>query len=148
VDNDFNIDIGDICASIRSHDVLAIRFVSLGQRLLLDFRATELDGPLVKVVEPVKSIEERYRNLKKLRPRFPAPDKIVVIWWTRFASSLGTTGVWDEVMRRVSDAGHVDAVRRAEETLEELAALERALLRDAITGNGFKTLWSRSPAPR
>ena len=148
MDNDFNIDIGDICASIRSHDVLAIRFVSLGQRLLLDFRATEIDGPLVKVVEPVRSIEERYRNMKKLRPRFAAPDKIVVIWWTRFASSLGTTGVWDEVMRRVSEAGHTDAVRRAEETLEELIALERTLLRDAITGNGFKTLWSRSPAPR
>jgi hypothetical protein len=148
VDNDFNIDLADIRASIRTSDVLAIRFVSLGHRLLLDFRATEIDGPLVKVVEPVGSIEERYRHLKKLRPRLPAPEKIVVIWWTRFASSLATTGVWDEVMQRVSEAGHVEAVKRAEETLEELVALERTLARDAIAGNGFKTLWSRSPAPR
>ena len=142
MDNDYSVDLGDIVTTIRTHDVLVMRFVAAGQRLLLDFRATELDGPLVKVVEPVKSVEERYRELKQIRPRLALPEKIVAIWWPRFITSLRTTGVWDEVMRRVSDCGHTEAVRRAEEALNELIAIERAHQRAAVTGEGFKTLWS------
>lgn len=148
MDNDFNIDLVDIASSIRSCDVITIRFVAVGQRLLLDFRATEIDGPMVRVVEPVKSVEERYRTLKKLRPRFAAPPRIVAIWWPRFASSLESTGIWSEVMQRISESGHVEAVRQAEDTLAELIRLERAQQRDAVRGTGFRTLWSRSPAPR
>jgi len=103
---------------------------------------------MVKVVPPVKSIEERYRSLKQLRPRFPTPEKIVAIWWPRFARSLATTGTWNLVMARVSESGHVDAVRMAEQALEELIALEAEQQRDAVVGEGFRTLWSRSPAPR
>ena len=69
MDNDYSVDLGDIVSTIRTHDVLVMRFVAAGERLLLDFRATEIDGPLVKVVQPVKSVEERYRELKQIRPR-------------------------------------------------------------------------------
>jgi hypothetical protein len=149
MDNDYSVDLGDIVSTIRSHDVLVMRFVAAGQRLLLDFRATELDGPLIKVVPPVRSVEERYRELRQIRPRLDLPEKIVAIWWPRFTTSLRTTGVWDEVMRRVSDCGHPDAVRRAEDALDELVGIERAHQRAAITGEGFKTLWSTSrAAPR
>jgi hypothetical protein len=148
MDNDFNIDLLDIAATIRARDVITVRFVALGHRLLLDFRATEIDGPMVKVVEPVKTIDERYRSLKRLRPRFPLPEKIVSVWWPRFAPSLETTGTWDVVMERVSETGHVDAVRKAEQTLARLIALEQAQQRDAIRGQGFRTLWSASPAHR
>ncbi|HEY5475285.1 MAG TPA: hypothetical protein VIK11_01105 [Tepidiformaceae bacterium] len=145
MDNQFEIDLADIVATIRAHDVVAIRFLSVGQRLLLDFRSTEIDGPVVRVVEPVKSVEERYGHLKQIRPRFPAPRRIVAIWWPRFVSSMVDTGVWAVIMQRVSDAGHVDAVHLAEETLAELAALERKIEQDAIRGTGFKTLWTASP---
>lgn len=148
MDNDFSIDLVDIAASIRTGEVLTLRFVAVGHRLLLDFRTTDIDGPLVKIVEPVKSIEERYRSLRKLRPRFEGPEKIVSIWWPRFAASLRTTGIWDEVMQRISDSGHTDAVRRAEDALQELIALEAAQQRAAISGTGFRTLWSASPSRR
>jgi hypothetical protein len=148
VDNDFSIDLGDIATTIRTSDVVAMRFVALGQRLLLDFRTSDIDGPMVKVVAPVKSVEERYRTLKQLRPRFQAPDKIVAVWWPRFTTSLETTGIWAEIMQRVSDTGHVDAVRKAEETLAELMELERNWQRDAIKGVGFRTIWSASPTLR
>jgi hypothetical protein len=148
MDNDFNIDLADISSTIRANDVIVMRFIAVGQRLLLDFRATELDGAMVRVVMPVKSVEERYRDLKQLRPRLSPPEKIVAIWWPRFASSLASTGIWGEVMQRVSDSGHVEAVRRAEETLLELVALERQQQRDAIAGEGFKTLWAASPTRR
>ena len=48
----------------------------------------------------------------------------------------------------VTEAGHVHAVRMAEAALAELVALERQQQRDAITGKGFRTLWSASPTPR
>lgn len=148
MDNDFSVDLDDICSTIRSSDVIAVRFVVIGQRLILDFRATEIDGPMVKVVPPVTSVEERYRSLKRLRPRFPSPEKIVAIWWPRFTKSLETTGVWSLILQRVSEAGHPDAVRVAEKVLEELVALEEAQQRQAVVGDGFRTLWSAEPAPR
>ena len=148
MDNDYNVDLRDITSTLGSSEVVVLRFVAVGQRLLLDFRATELDGPLVRVVDPVKSVEERYKDLKRMRPRLGPPEKIVAIWWPRFVQSLRTTGVWDEVMSRVSDSGDVDAVRRAELSLDELVALERAQERAAIKGDGFKTLWSRSATRR
>ena len=148
MDNDFNIDLVEIASTVRTNDVIAIRFVAVGQRLLPDFRTTEIDGPLVRVVDPVKSVEERYRNLRKLRPRFGPPERIVAIWWPRFASSLETTGVWKEVMERVSESGHVDSVRAAEDTLAELIQMERAQQKDAVRGDGFRTLWSASPSRR
>lgn len=148
VDNDYNVDLRDISSTIATHEVVVLRFVAVGQRLLLDFRATELDGPLVRVVDPVKSVEERYRDLKRLRPRLGPPEKIVAVWWPRFVLSLRTTGVWDGVMSRVSDFGDVDAVRRADAALDELIALERAHERAAVKGDGFKTLWSATPTRR
>ncbi|MBE7518923.1 MAG: hypothetical protein HS107_06715 [Thermoflexaceae bacterium] len=148
MDNDFSVDLADVASAIRTNDVIAIRFVVVGQRLLLDFRATAIDPPLVKMVEPVKSIEERYATLKLLRPRFPAPERIVALWWPRFARSLETTGTWNLVLERVSETGHPAAVRDAEDALRELVALEEAQQRAAVQGAGFRTLWSASTTPR
>lgn len=148
MDNDFSIDVVEIAQTVRHSEVIAIRFVSVGHRLLLDFRTSDIDGPLVKVVLPVKSIEERYRELRQLRPRFAPPDKITAIWWPRFASSLESTGVWREVMERVSDSGHSESVRQAQAALAELIALEQQQQRDAVRGEGFRTLWSASPTLR
>jgi hypothetical protein len=148
VDNDFSVDVAEITSTIRSADVITIRFVTIGQRLLLDFRATELDGPMVRVVKPVRSVQERYAHLKQLRPRLPAPDKIVAIWWPRFMPSLSATGVWDEVMQRVTESGYPGAVREAETTFAELIGLEEGVKRAAIRGEGFKTLWGAPAAPR
>lgn len=148
MDNDFNIDLVDIAGTIRSSEVITIRFVAVGHRLMLDFRSTEIDGPMVRVVTPVKSVEERYSNLRKLRPRFASPEKIVAIWWPRFASSLESTGIWQEVMKRVTESGHADAVRQANAALTELIRLERVAQQAAVSGRGFRTLWSASPTPR
>ena len=142
MDNDFSVDLVDIAATIRSSEVISIRFVAVGQRLLLDFRCTDVDGPMVRVVPPVKSVEERYRTLRQVRPRFALPDKIEAIWWPRFAKSLETTGVWRAVMERVSESGHVDAVRQAEDALAEIVKLEYEHQIAAVRGIGFRTLWA------
>ena len=148
MDNDFSIDLEDLVTTLETSEVVVLRFVAVGQRLLFDFRATDVDGPLVKVVMPVSSVEARQRELVKLRPRLASPERIVAAWWPRFASSIRETGIWDVVMRRVADAGHPDAARRAEEALDELVALEAEQQRRAVTGDGFRTMWSASAAAR
>jgi hypothetical protein len=148
VDNDYNIDLGEIAATIRSADVITMRFVTVGQRLLVDFRTTEIDGPMLKLVEPAKTVQQRYASLRSLRPRFAAPEKIVSIWWPRFAASLATTGAWDDVLERVAESGHPEAVREAAEVLAELIEMEREQQRGSITGEGFRTLWSASAKRR
>ena len=142
MDNDFSMDLRDLARTIETNDVITMRFVTFGKRLLMDFRSTEIDGPLVKVVEPVRTARARYESLKETRPRFDMPEKIVAISWPRFARSLGSTDVWEAVMRRIVDSGHPEAVRAAERALEELRTLEAAAQRDAIRGEGFRTLWS------
>ncbi len=146
MDNDFRIDIPEIVSTLRTSDVVVMRFVVVSERLLLDFRASELDGPMVKLVPGVKSVEERYRALRRLRPRFADPPKVAAIFWPRFVASLRSTGVWDAVLERVSGSGHRASVRSAAAALDELIALERARQREAIAGEGFRTLWSASPS--
>jgi hypothetical protein len=148
VDNDYSVDLEDVANAILTNDVVVLRFVSVPKRLLLDFRATGVDGPTVRCVHGVRSIEERYEHLRRIRPRFPAPERVVAVFWPRFIASLVSTGVWDHVMRRLTDSGYVDSVREAHEAFAELEALERQHHRAAITGDGFRTLWSAERAHR
>jgi hypothetical protein len=149
VDNDYNLDMAEISSTIRAHDVVVLRFVTVGQRLLLDFRCSDIDGPAVRIVDPVKSVQERYANLRKIRPRFRDPEKIVMLYWPRFTRSLADTEAWREVNNRLVEAGHPESVREAEQALAELVAAEREHQKSAILGaDGFRTLWSASPAKR
>lgn len=143
VDNDFTIDLAEIASTVRTHDVIIVRFIAVGERLLLDFRTNEADGPLVAVVAPVRSVQERYRNLRELRPSFADPEKIVTVFWPRFTRSLEETGVWREVSERIARSGHPENVRDATRVLGELMNLEMAQQRAAVKGGGqFQTLWS------
>lgn len=149
MDNDYNVDLAEITSTIRTHDVVVLRFVTVGQRMLLDFRCSDIDGPAVRLVPPVRSVQERYANLRKIRPRFRDPEKIVMVYWPRFTRSLGETEAWSAVNQRLVESGHAESVREAEQTLTELVELEHEHQKAAVRGaEGFKTLWSRSPAPR
>ncbi len=148
MDNDFRVDLDEIASAIRASEVIAARFVVVGERLLLDFRTSEVEGPLVKVVAPVTSIQERYDSLRQLRPRFALPDKIVALWWPRFARSLRSTGTWDLVLERLNASGHPEAIRMADEALCQLVLLEEVRERAAVTGTGFRTLWSAAATGR
>lgn len=148
VDNDYTIDADDIAATIRSSDVVVLRFVAVGQRLLLDLRTSESEGPLIRVVRPVSSVQERYKDLRRLRPRFALPERIVALWWPRFARSLAASDVWSEVVARLHTSGHPSAVAGASAAIDELVRLERCATLDAIAGEGYRTLWSASARRR
>jgi hypothetical protein len=141
MDNDYILDLNEIIETVRSADVLTFRFVIVSQRLLVDGRHTEIDPPLVKLVPAAASAEERFRSLKRLRPRFKLPEKITSIWWPRYVNSLVDSGVWNALVERLAGGGFSEAVQRCEETLQELRDLEKAEMRSAILGEGYQTLW-------
>jgi len=143
MDNEYFLDVNEIIETIRSADVLAFRFVIVSQRLLVDGRHTEIDPPLVKLVAPVATVEERFRSLKRLRPRFRLPERITSIWWPRYVSSLVDSGVWGALVERFASMGSPEALRRCEEALRELNDLERAEIRNAVRGEGYRALWEK-----
>jgi hypothetical protein len=141
MDNDYELNVDEILQTVESAEVLTLRFVVLSQRLLIDTRFSAVDGPMLKLVTPVKTSEERFRSLKQLRPRFRIPEKICSVWWPKHIDSLMSTGVWPGVARRIIDSGSPGAAQLCEETFQELLRLEQEEIRNAILGKGYQALW-------
>ncbi len=145
MDNEYLVDYSDILKTVRGTDVVAFRFVTVPERLLIDNRFTETDAPMVKLVPKVATAEERFKSLKILRPRFKLPDKITAIWWPRYIDGLVETGIWDAIVQRIVGNGFGGAAEECDALLCELRQKERAELHNAIAGEGYQTLW---PATR
>ena len=144
MDNDYVLNLEDILRTVETAEVIRIRFLLLDKRLLVDNRYNEFEGPLVKIVSRSGSSEESFRNLKRLRPRFPLPEKMTAIWWPKYVNTLYTTGVWQALTKRIADTGFTDAARQCDTILRELLALERQEIKNAISGEGFQTIWQRT----
>jgi hypothetical protein len=145
MDNAYHLDLGEVLRTIRSADVIVIRFVTVPQRLLIDNRTNDVDGPLVKLVPRAATAEERFKNLKQLRPRFKLPQKITAIFWPRYIESLQDQGIWDSIVQRITDAGYPAVAGECARVYDELRRMERAEMYKAIAGDGYRTLW---PAAR
>jgi len=145
MDNVYHLDYDAILKTVRNAEVVAFRFVTVPERLLIDNRFSEMDPPMVKLVPKVSSAEERFKSLKMLRPRFRLPAKISAIWWPRYINGLVESGVWEAVVRRIVDNGFPEAARECEGLLDELRRMERMEMLNAIGGEGYRTLW---PATR
>ncbi len=143
MDNDFAIDIDAILDAIEKADVITIRFLIVPHRLLIDARHSEVEGPLVKVVPRARSLEERFRAIKQLRPRFRLPDKISAVWWPKRVEALVDTGIWERIVWRVRDAGFPDAAQQCQQVLDDLICQERAEIQNAVTGTGYQSLWPK-----
>jgi hypothetical protein len=144
MDNDYILNLDDILRTVETAEVVRIRFGLLDKRLLIDNRYNEFEGPMVKVVNRSGSSEESFRSLKRLRPRFPLPEKMTAIMWPKYVSTLQSTGVWAAIVSRVAASGHSDSRRQCDEVLAELIQLEKREIRNAISGEGFQTVWQRT----
>ncbi|HLB23315.1 MAG TPA: hypothetical protein VJP07_04425 [Dehalococcoidia bacterium] len=141
MDNEYYLDRDAIIRTIRSADVVAFRFVTVPVRLLVDNRFTESDAPMVKLVPKVDSAEERFKSLKKLRPRFKLPQKISAIWWPRHIATLRETGIWAAMVERIEANGFPAVSGHCDEIFDELLRMERMEIVNAIGGEGYRTLW-------
>jgi hypothetical protein len=62
--------------------------------------------------------------------------------WPRQVASLKTSGVWERIVRRLSDGGSDEMEQRCEEIFQELLQLERQETIAAIRGGeGYETVW-------
>jgi hypothetical protein len=148
MDADFDLDLGEIKRTLDVSDVVSLYFPRLGKTLLIDLRTSDVEGPMVKVVPQAASAEERLRSLRKLRPRFPRPERLSLIPWPKFVDSLVRLGIWEHLIRRCSEAGSPSLIRDCERCLNSLRSAEAAELRNAIKGEGFETMWQRKPRRR
>jgi hypothetical protein len=144
MDNDYILNLDEILHTVETAEVVRIRFGLLDKRLLIDNRFSEFEGPMIKVVNRSGSSEESFRSLKRLRPRFPLPEKMTAIMWPKYVSTLQSTGVWNAILNRVDATGHADSRRQCEEVMSELLKLEKQEIRNAISGEGFQTVWQRT----
>ena len=142
MDNEYRLDIGEILRTLRTAEVLVFRFVTVPQRLLIDFRHSDADAPMLKIVPRAKSAEDRFRTVKVLRPRFRLPRKISAVSWPRYVGRLVDDGVWDAIVQRMTDEGYgAVAAEECAALLDELRRMERAEVANAIAGEGYRTLW-------
>jgi hypothetical protein len=141
MDNEYFLDRDAILRTVATADVMAFRFVTVPMRLLVDFRVSETDGPMLKIVPKVDSAEERFKSLKALRPRFKLPKKISAIWWPRHVQSLRDTGIWSAMVERLADTGHPAIAEECDDVFDELLRMERLEIVNAIGGEGYRTLW-------
>ena len=143
--DDFGLDMDEVTRVIDSAEVLVIRFAIVDKRLLIDARTSEQEGPLVAVVPKAGSIEERFKNLKKLRPRFPLPDKIMSFMWPRHIETFRNSGLWDKIEARMVSLGGEAMTEGCRKAFEELLREEKMQVLAAIRGGeGYQSLWERS----
>ncbi len=141
LDGGFELDIEAVCENIAEAEVVTLYFPFLRKTLLVDTRATEQDGPMVRIVPIARSTADRFESLQRLRPELPKPASITMIPWGRRVISLQVTGVWDRLLARLSESGDRAALTAAHACLGELQGLERRELGDAIRGEHYETLW-------
>ena len=144
MENDFGLDLSDIFNVIDSGEVILVRFQLVERRLLIDTRRSAVEGPMITLVPRVGSSEERFRSLKRLRPRFALPERILSFQWPRQIRSLRSSGVWDRICRRLVEGGGDEVAAHCDEVYAQLERLEREETVAAIRGGeGYETVWER-----
>lgn len=141
MDTDFRMDVDEINRNIDAAEVMGIYFPLIRKTLLVDTRSDAVDGPMIRVVPMANNMEERFRSLRRLRPRLPRPESITVIPWPKYVTGLKRLGIWDRMVQRLVSTGDMDAVRACEGAFDELAGLERQEIINAVKGERYTTIW-------
>jgi hypothetical protein len=142
--DEYGVDLDEVLQVIDSADVLVVRLHLVQERLLVDFRAKPGIPPLLAVVPRAESVEDRFRSIKKLRPEFPFPEKVMSFHWPRTMPVMLASGVWQHIVDRVSDIGGIETKEACGKIMETLLAKEHEEVEQAISGSEhYQTLWER-----
>lgn len=147
MNDDYGVDIDEVFKVIDAADVLVVRFHIIQKRLLVDYRTKAGVGPMIAVVERAESVEDRFRSIKRMRPEFGFPEKVMSFAWPRSVKVLVASGAWQRLVDRAVSLGGNEALRAAEAALAQLEREERREVSDAIQGaDHYQTLWERQRA--
>jgi hypothetical protein len=137
------VDLEELKYVVDNADVFTIGFRLFPDRLIIDTRSEGESGPMVRVVEPVTSVEERFFWLGKERPQFGAPERFSFFIWPHSVRYFEESGLGDMIRQRLSSE---DADRQLAESVQSLYVLERRAEVDAILGRNYHSLWERATA--
>jgi hypothetical protein len=142
-ENGIQADLEAIEDLLQRADVLAVAFTTFSLRLLVDFRTTGDTGPLVTVVEPVTSVQERYRWLGRHRGVFGAPEAFSFFTWPQTVRTLVDRDVLATARERLAGSGPA-ATGQLDEALASLLRTERDAISAAVRGEDpWRTIWPR-----
>jgi len=143
MDSDYTLDLQEVRRHLWETQVVGVFFPFMRRTLLIDTRTSPTDPPLIIVTPMVRNMEERLRSLQKLRPRLPKPESMALIAWPRLVGALQRLGVSDLIEERMVGIGGEPLRAKCREAFADLEREERRLVRRAITGEGYETLWQR-----
>ena len=141
MNGDFSLDMDEISRNIHRAEIVCLYFPLLRKTLVVDLRTDVEDPPIVRLMPMANSTEERVRSLRKLRPRFPQPEKVAILPWPKYVDSLVRLGIWDMLVERCASTGDRSSVKSCSAALDELRSLEQAELASVITGEHYHTIW-------
>ena len=141
-ENGLLVDIGEIRHIIKDADVFTIGFRLFPERVVIDTRYDERETPMVAIVDPVESVQERFFWLGQHRPSLGMPKQFMFFFWPHSIGYLEESGVWAQVRERVLASHFEGAPETCDAALRDLLERERAATVDAITGARYQTLWS------
>lgn len=139
-ENGVMIDLDEVNKVVEKCDVFTIGFRIFPERLIVDSRLSGEEGPMMEVVEPVATVEERFFWLGKRRPSFGVPEQFTFFIWPHSIRFLRECGLEDRIRGRVT-AEWPPAGEALDAAIARLEQLERRAVLDAITGKNHHTLW-------
>src|SRR6059036_1126459 len=118
------IDLDEVRKVVEQCDVFTIGFRLFPERVIVDTRTLGEEGPMVEVVEPVGTVEERFFWLGKRRPAFGVPERFTFFVWPHSIPFLGESGLASRIRDRITDIGYPGAEETVDRSLADLERLE------------------------
>ncbi len=140
-ENGLQVDLEALRERLENADLIVIGFHAFPERLLLDARSSPTEGPLVAVVAPVTSVQERYAWLGKHRSAFGLPDDFTFAMWPHSISLIREHEVLEPMSARMTAVSN-EADLAMSRAIARLEVLERRTIREAVLGGpGWESLW-------
>ncbi len=141
MDSSYDVDVEGLLRAVQRTDHVIVRFSTLSQRLFVDFRTRDGEGPGVFVLPSAETIHERLASITAARPGFPRPPKLYVMAWPMRVAALDRLGFLEAARQRLASMDAFDQLRDLDRVFAELVRAEREEMRHAITGEGYRTIW-------
>lgn len=142
-ENGVQIDMEEVGKVVEGCDVFTIGFRMFPERVIIDARETDDQVPLVQVVEPVTSVEERFHWLGRERPAFGVPERFSFFVWPHSMEFLESSGLARRIRDQLGAAERPEVAQMIDKALAELRRLERRSVQQALVGEGYHALWSQ-----
>ena len=144
-ENGVLVDFAEIRKLIDEADVFVVGFGNFPERLLVDARGDERETPLVQVVEPVGSAQERVRRLVRRRPSLGKPKSFSFFAWPHSPRFLVQSAIWDAIQKRVAVDQEPEVRVQCELAIKQLENLDMAAMLAVLKGENCVTLWPLEP---